>query len=163
MNVHVLVVANRTATSEELVGILAEHARTRSASFELLVPPAAPGAAGRAAAERTLEEALERFTAAGLKATGRVGTDTDVVIAVCEAYDPRAHDEVIVSTLPASASNWTRGNVPARVARTTDALVHHVVVHEPRPARTPTAPPERASSGVLAPLIALGYGKHRPV
>ena len=160
---HVLVVANRTATSEQLVDALRNRTRAGATSFELVVPPAVPGAAGRAAAKEMLDAALERFETAGLQASGRVGTDTDVVIAVCEAYDARRHDEVVVCTLPSSSSNWTRANVPARIARATDALVHHVVASEPLPPREPAPAPARSSDGVLAPLIALGYGRHRAV
>ena len=162
MQTHVLVAANRTATSDELVRALRERATRAPAVFDLVVPLSACGADGRAVAQRTVDEALVRLRDAGLEATGRVGSDTDVVIAVAEAYDPRRHDEIVVSTLPAASSQWLRSNVPARIARATGALVHHVVVHEPRPP-LPASPrrAERPSAGMLTPLLALGYGRRQ--
>ena len=162
MKTHVLVAANRTATSDELIAALRDRAERSPAAFDLVVPPGACGADGKAAAQRTVDEALERLHAAGVEATGQVGCDTDVVVAVAEAYDPRRHDEIVVSTLPAGSSQWLRSNVPGRIARATGALVHHVVVHEPRvplpatPRATDHEPP-----GLLAPLLALGYGRRQ--
>lgn len=162
MKTHVLVVANRTASSDELIGALRERAARGPAQFDLVVPPSVCGAQGRAEMERTVEEAVARLREAGLEASGQVGADTDVVIAVTEAYDPRRHDEIVVSTLPAGSSQWLRSNVPGRIARATGALVHHVVVHEPRvplpatPRATDHEPP-----GLLAPLLALGYGRRQ--
>ncbi len=162
MKTHVLIVANRTATSDELIDALRERADRAPTAFELVVPLGVCGADGRAATRRTVDEAVERLHAAGLEATGRVGDDTDVVVAVAEAYDPRRHDEIVVSTLPASSSQWLRSNVPGRIARATGALVRHVVAHERR--ELPASPPaERApSAGLLTPLLALGYGVRRP-
>ena len=162
MKTHVLVVANRTASSDELIGALRERAARGPAQFDLVVPPSVCGAQGRAEMERTVEEAVARLREAGLEASGQVGADTDVVIAVTEAYDPRRHDEIVVSTLPAGSSHWLTANVPGRIARATGALVHHVVVHEPRPVPAAEPAPKRESPGVLAPLLALGYGARRP-
>jgi hypothetical protein len=159
MKANVLVIANRTAASPDLLAYLLEMAERRAARFELLVPPTVPGPDGRAAAQANLDAALARCEEQGLEASGSVGSDSDPVVAVIEAYDPGRHDEVVVSTLPESASRWLGIDGPHRIQRATGALVHHVVSREPRIVPR-TVPVERKPGpGVLAPLVALGYGR----
>jgi hypothetical protein len=158
MKANVLVVAHRTAASDDLLAALRGRAETSPARFELLVPPARPGAAGREAARTQLEHALARMQEFGLEATGTVGTNDDVVAAVIEAYDPRRHDEVLVSTLPASVSQWLGIDAPARIGRATGALVRHVVSREQRRAVAPVHIERPAGNGVLSPFVVLGWG-----
>ena len=158
MKANVLVVANRTAASDDLLDALRARAGRTPARFELLVPPSRPGPAGREDARRQVETALARYEEFGLEAEGRVGDDADPVFAVLEAYDPAHHDEIVVSTLPLSVSRWMRIDGPARIGRATNALVWHVVAREPRRTPVPVAVQERQSYGLLAPLVALGYG-----
>ena len=157
MKANVLVVANRTAASDDLLAALKARTERAPARFELVVPPVRPGTAGRDGARRRLDSALARMEEFGLEATGRVGTDDDPVVATIEAFDPARHDEVIVSTLPATLSHWLRCDAPARIGRATGALVHHVVSREPRRALPVTHVERRESDGVLAPLVALGW------
>jgi hypothetical protein len=159
MKANVLVIANRTAASPDLLAHLRELAERRAARFELLVPPTVPGADGRAAAQANLDAALARCSEEGLEATGSVGTDSDPVVAVIEAFDPGRHDEIVVSTLPESASSWMGVDGPNRIARATGALVHHVVSAEARAAPAAVHREPRQSDGVLAPLMALAYGR----
>ena len=159
MKANVLVIANRTAASPDLLAHLRELAERRAARFELLVPPTVPGAEGRAAAQENLDAALARFAELNLEATGTVGTDSDPVVAALETYDPARHDEIIVSTLPASASKWLGIDGPHRIGRATGALVHHVVSREPRAAPKPVHIEPKQGPGVLAPLVALSFGR----
>lgn len=160
MKANVLVIANRTAASPDLLAFMCELAERRATRFELLVPPTEPGADGRAGARRNLDAALRGMRDAGLDADGVVGTDSEPVIAAIEAYDPARHDEIVVSTLPASISHWLRCDVEARIARATGALVHHVVAREERAApRVVRLERRRAHNGVLTPLATLGYGR----
>jgi hypothetical protein len=158
MKATVLVVAHRTAASDDLLGALRGRAETSPARFELLVPPMRPGGAGRVAARTQLERALARMHEFGLEATGAVGADDDPVVAVIEAYDPRRHDEVLVSTLPASISHWLGIDAPARIGRATGALVRHVVAREQKRAAVPVHVDKPAGSGVLSPFVVLGWG-----
>lgn len=154
-----LIVANRTAASPELLAFMEERP---DASYELVVPPQTSGPSGRAAAERSLAEALARYAAAGIEdVRGHVATTSDLVVAVIEAYDPSRHDDVVLSTLPAATSRWLAIDGPARVARATGALVHHVVAREPRPEpRIVRRARERElSPGIFAAFEALGYGR----
>src|SRR5512133_2071337 len=106
----VLVVANVTATSKELVDALKERAATESATFSLIVP----AVGGRAAADARLGEALAHLREHGLEVDGSVG-DPDPLVAVTEAWDPKRYDEIIVSTLPPDVSKWLGAGLPHRV------------------------------------------------
>jgi hypothetical protein len=81
----VLVVANVTATSTELVDALKERAAAESATFSLMIP----AVGGRAAADARLGEALAHLREHGLEVDGSVG-DPDPLVAVTEAWDPKA-------------------------------------------------------------------------
>lgn len=159
---HVLVVANRTAGSDELLEALRARAERDRVSFTLLVPATGLGPEAREAAQESMTAALERFTAAGLEVEGMLGGHHPMD-AVVEAWDPQQFDEVIVSTLPGAASKWLLVDLPHRVARHTGVQVTHVLAAEPRPlTRAPM--PERKSQGVLAPLNVLSWGgtRHEP-
>jgi hypothetical protein len=144
-----LVVANVTAGSDELLDCLRERADQGACRFTLVMP--ASGADARA----RLDEALERMRAAGLEnVEGRVG-DPDPVVAVMEVWDPMRFDEVVVSTLPTGSSRWLGLDLPHRLEKLTSVPVRHVVS---RPAREVVAgpPPEHPESfGVLSPLAAV--------
>jgi hypothetical protein len=161
MKATVLVVANRTATSAGLLTCLLQRVERSDTRFDLLVPPTVPGPAGRAEARQNLDEALARFADAGLEVTGRVGGDTDLVVAVIEAFDPARHDEILVSTLPASISHWLGADGPARIARGTGAIVRHVVAERDRPAPRVVHVERPPGHGVLAPFAALAHGGPR--
>ena len=162
MKANVLVVANRTAASPDLIACLRERAERSPARFQMLIPPTSRGEQGRADARRNLDAALAAMRDAGLDVTGEVASDSDPVIAVLEAYDPKRHDELIVSTLPASASHWLRIDGPARIARASGALVRHVESRPPREEPEVAHVEKPKGAGVLAPFVALGFGGRRP-
>lgn len=157
-----LVVASSTADSEELMRALAARAERRSTAFTLLVPTPGPGSAARSEAAGRLERALERARAAGLEIDGMIG-DSDPIVAVSEAYDPRRFDEIIVSTLPKHASHWMRIELPHRVARATGARVIHVQTGVAHPAHAMLLPygPGAPRRGVLAALTPLTWARRR--
>src|SRR5947209_18174821 len=85
---NVLVVANRTAGSEELLEALRERAAQGPAHFHLVVPAtphgvswAADMSAGAEAAEHDLAGAVQRLREIGLDCDGEVG-DPDPIAAV---------------------------------------------------------------------------------
>ena len=154
----VLVVANVTAASDELLAVMRERAERGPAEFTLLLPATGGDSA---AAEQEMERALERMREAGLSVTGKVG-DRDPIVAVHEAWDPRSYDEVVVSTLPTGASRWLQIDLPHRVERITDVPVRHVVSKPaPKPAPTYSPPPKPDHMGLLTPLESLGWGGKR--
>jgi hypothetical protein len=117
---NVLVVANRTAGSDELIDALKRRAERGPMECTLLVP------AGAGAADR-LEAALARLRAEGLDANGHVGVDANPLFSVAEVWDGSVYDEIVVSTFPTGVSHWLNVDLPQRIARLTDAPVEHVV------------------------------------
>src|SRR4051794_26720963 len=101
----VLVVANVTGSSPELIQALTDRAAADPCAFTLLIPATGGGTGGRTAADRRLAEALERMRAEDLEVEGKVG-DPDPVVAVSDIWDPGEFDEAIVSTLPTGSSRW---------------------------------------------------------
>jgi hypothetical protein len=150
MAAHVLVVATVTATSEDLLTALQERARrsTVPVDFTLVMPASSPDPA---ATQPLLDDALARWSEAGLKATGVVG-DADPVQAVNELWKPGGFDEVIVSTLPGQTSRWLRSDVPYRIGRMCDLPVTHVVamsMAKPELHGAPLPPRKREGIGIL--------------
>jgi hypothetical protein len=144
---HVLVVANVTATSEELLAALRERAEQGACSFTLLMPREGSDSGAR------LQEALEAMRAAGLEhVSGRVGVQ-DPIVATMEVWDPMEFDEIVVSTLPTGSSRWLGLDLPRRLEKLTSAPVRHVV-SQPRPELHWERPPEHEHFGVLSPLAA---------
>jgi hypothetical protein len=145
---HVLVVANVTATSEELLQALRLRAERDACRFTLLMPRAGPGT------EQQLAEAIHTMGQAGVKnLSGRLG-DPDPVVAAIEVWDPREFDEIIVSTLPTGVSRWLGLDLPRRLAKLTSVGVQHVVA-QPRLDLHWESPQQREDYGVLSPLAAV--------
>jgi hypothetical protein len=144
---HVLVVANVTATSDELLATLHERAGRGACRFTLVVPRGGPDA------EKRLTEALDAMRAAGLERVGGHVGDRDPVVAAMEAWDPMRFDEIVVSTLPTGTSRWLGLDLPRRLGKLTGVPVHHVVSQPPADVHW-ERPAERERYGVLSPLAA---------
>jgi hypothetical protein len=137
---HLLVVANRTVDSPELLAAIKQRNEQGPVHATMLVPAAW---SERAQAERRLQSAVASLSAGGIQAEGMLG-DADPIVAVQEAWNPGRYDEVVVSTLTEGASRWLQIDLPHRVARLTDCQVKHVAVPERRSEeRSATPPPER--------------------
>jgi nucleotide-binding universal stress UspA family protein len=134
----VLVVANRTAESDELRSALRIRAQEGPATFTLLVPATPHGVAwaadmhsGAPEAEEQLQRAVEGLRAEGLEVDGKLG-DPDPVAAVQDEVNFESYDDVVVSTLPTHLSKWLKLDLPHRVERATGLPVRHVVSSEPK-------------------------------
>ena len=128
----VLVVASRTADSDELHAALLERQAEGAIRATLLAPATwevSDSHGGRESAQRRVNSARARLREAGLEVEGLVG-DADPIAAVEATWDPTRFDEVIVATLPAQLSRWLRLDLPRRVERITGLKVRHVVAHE---------------------------------
>lgn len=157
---NILVLANVTAASEELVSALEARAEREPTSYTLIVP-ATPFGGGRAAATEQLAAAIEQLRERGLEVDGSVGA-ADPIVAVTDAWDPKRHDEIIVSTLPMSLSKWMHAGLPERIAKVTDAPVTHVTSQPPKPAVETVGPRVRDDPGaVMGPLSVLAWGGHK--
>jgi hypothetical protein len=144
---NVLVVANVTATSDELLAALGERARRGACRFTLLMPREGTDTQAR------LEQALEAMRAAGLEnVSGRTGA-SDPIVATMEAWDPMQFDEIVVSTLPTGSSRWLGLDLPRRLGKLTSVPVHHVVSQPPAELHW-ERPAEHEHYGVLSPLAA---------
>jgi hypothetical protein len=144
-----LVVANVTAGSDELLDSLRDRAERGACAFTVVMP------ANGAEARKRLDAALTRMREAGLHVEGKVG-DPDPVVAVMDIWDPMKFDEIIVSTLPSDSSRWMGLDLPHRLEKLTSVPVRHVV-SKPPPAEAPTGPPPEhpQKMGVLSALGAL--------
>jgi len=101
----------------------------------------------RDAAQVRLDLALTVLHELGFEATGEVG-DSDPFQATMDAIGERKPDEIVISTLPATASGWLRRDLVERVAEASGIAVQHVIsdIDEENRRRTtrrwwwPTAP-----------------------
>jgi len=159
MAANVLVVANLTAGSQDLLDALKHRAERSPIRITLVMPAQGPGLGGRDAVRERLDEALEKMRAAGLEADGAIG-DADPMEAVAECFDPTRHDEAIVCTLPGRSSKWLQHDFPHRVARFTGVPVTHVVADDMRPAPA-TSPAPVHEREPLGPLSVLAWGGRR--
>src|SRR5215204_717522 len=142
----VLVVANVTASSEELLDALQQRSNSGACRFTLVMP-----GSGR----DRLDAALERMREAGLEnVEGSVG-DPDPVVAVMDVWDPMKFDDIVVSTLPTGSSRWMGLDLPHRLEKLTSVPVRHVVSQPPAPKVHTEPVPEKPRYGPLAPFAAL--------
>ena len=129
-----LVIANETLGGRALLELVRERASSQSPlSVRIVVPQNGPrhGSviyvdAVRDAAQARLDLALAFLAKDGIEATGAVG-DPDPFQATIDAIDDRRPDEIVISTLPVSASGWLRRDLIERVAATAGLPVEHVV------------------------------------
>ncbi len=135
----VLIVANRTATTDDLMETVRRHADARPSTFHLLVPATPrglhrvvdPEVAGRDEAAAQLELALERLReAAGADVTGHVG-DADPMAAISDTLHAREVDEIIISTLPRRLSRWMHLDLPSKVRGLGRPVVHVEAIRPP--------------------------------
>jgi hypothetical protein len=110
----ILIVAHRTAAAPGLLAEVRARAASGPARFTLLVPRPYWDPDTEEAAV-TLELAIPSLEeAAGEHVEALIG-DSDPAVAVREAFEHEAFDEVIVSTLPARVSRWLHRDLPSRV------------------------------------------------
>src|SRR3954452_13459145 len=105
----ILVVANRTAATPEVLAAVSRHAREQPTGFVLLIPDASQSKHTDWTLERALP-LLER--AAGGPVEGLTGTSGDPFDAIRSAIANSQYDGVILSTLHKTASRWLRRGLP---------------------------------------------------
>ncbi len=133
----VLVVANRTAESPELLEALRSRTVRGPCEFTLLVPSTPHGIAWAADMHAGGDEAEAHRTAfvtelrdEGLDvADARVG-DPDPLAAIQDECNFHDYDELIVSTLPLKLSKWLHLDLPSKAEAATGLPVTHVVGSE---------------------------------
>ncbi len=148
--VRVLVVANRTVDSSELIAALRQRAARSPVGFTLLVPAVPRGLswavdmkAGGPEAELRARTGALHMRSCGLEIEAAMVGDPDPLAAVGDALISNRFDEVVVATLPHGVSHWLRLSLPQRVQRLTELPVVHVTAH-PRHVRRGSRPRELA-------------------
>jgi hypothetical protein len=124
---NVLVVANETVISQELLDRVKARAAAGPASF-LIVAPQSDDLQNPEAARR-LRRALSELRSVGIDAHGQVVHPDPFTAALEATYDERV-DEIIVSTFPRDRSGWLRRDLVERLRRETGLQVDHVVSEE---------------------------------
>jgi hypothetical protein len=114
--VKVLVVAHHTAATPSLLDAIKERTKQGPARFHLVVPRQPhgmnklvnPQESGEDVARRVLGDALPKLSdAAGTEVTGSLG-DSEPLMAIEDAINLGAYDEIIISTLPLGISRWLK-------------------------------------------------------
>ena len=133
----VLVVANQTAESEELLAALKARSDEGPAEFTVLIPATPHGVAwaadmfaGEEGARGHRDAMVERLRSIGLDVKEAKVGDPDALAAVQDEVAFHDYDEVIVSTLPLHVSKWLRVDLPRKVKAATGLPVTHVVASE---------------------------------
>jgi hypothetical protein len=121
---NVLVIANQTVLSEELLGRIRERAAAGPASFLIVAPQ--DDEEEHADADRRLRLALTQLRGEGIDAHGQIAHPDPYTAARQVANDERV-DEIIVSTFPGERSGWLRRDLVRRLAKDTGLPVDHVV------------------------------------
>ena len=120
-----LVIANQTVASPELVSWLKERAEDGPRRFVIVVPQdSGEGHAVREARER-LRTLLRSLRGEKLLAGGMIG-HPDPYIATMNAVDFFHISEIVISTLPETASKWVADKLVERVEKATAKPVQHV-------------------------------------
>jgi nucleotide-binding universal stress UspA family protein len=148
-----LIVANQTLASPTLAAAVAERVAGGDAGFHVVVPASPVHHGGltwdedeaRSAAQRRLEDVLERLRTMGISATGEVGCK-DPVDAIHDALRGREIDEIILSTLPVRVSRWLGQDVPSKLRRTVEVPVV-VVIAPDEPAAVAAESGSNAGTG----------------
>ena len=130
----ILVVANETLSGRKLRELLDQKAKVNpSLQVRLVIPQSRPRRGSviyvqsvRDAAQVRLELALTLLEELGFEASGEVG-DSDPFHATMDAIAERKPDEIVISTLPATASGWLRRDLVERVAEASGIAVQHVI------------------------------------
>jgi hypothetical protein len=121
---NILVVANRTVLSDELLGRIRKRAAQGKAAF-LIVAPQGDGEE-HDDADRRLRLALSELRGEGVDAHGQI-VHPDPYTAAMHVFNDERVDEIIVSTLPGEKSGWLRRDLIERLRKDTGLTVDHVI------------------------------------
>jgi len=129
---NVLVVANETVLSEQLLAAIRQRAAQGQSSFLIVCPQSDPAGSEHhhPEAERRLRAALSELRAEGIDAHGQIAHPDPYVAALETIHDERV-DEAIVSTFPGERSGWLRRDLVGRLRADAGVPIQHVVADVP--------------------------------
>jgi hypothetical protein len=120
---NVLVIANQTVVSDELLERIRKRAVKGPTSFLIVAPQ--DDEEEHADADRRLRRALSELRGEGIDAHGQVVHPDPYTAARQVVHDERV-DEIIVSTFPGEKSGWLRRDLVQRLRKDTGLPVEHV-------------------------------------
>jgi hypothetical protein len=130
-----LVVANRTASGDELLEALKAKAQTKEHGeagrlYLVIVPQERGDAAATRRGRKRLALVIDRLRNAGLFASGMTG-DPDPYTATINALQSFRVDDIVISTLAVTKSGWLRADLVERVRNASGKEVEHIVQRDP--------------------------------
>jgi hypothetical protein len=121
---NVLVIANQTVVSPELLERIRDRAGKSKVAFLIVAPQGDDEE--HSDADRRLRLALTELRGEGINAHGQIVHPDPYTAAVNAVHDERV-DEIIVSTFPGEKSGWLRRDLVSRLRKDTQLPVEHVV------------------------------------
>jgi hypothetical protein len=121
---NVLVIANQTVVSPELLDRIRRRAGQGDVAFLIVAPQSDDEP--HPEADRRLRRALTELRGEGIEAHGQVVHPDPYTAARHAVHDERI-DEIIVSTFPGEKSGWLRRDLVQRLRKDTGLPVDHVV------------------------------------
>ena len=125
---NVLVIANQTVLSHELLDRIRKRAVKGDASFLIVAPQS--DEEEHVDAGRRLRLALTQLRGEGIEAHGQV-VHPDPYTATLHIVNDERVDEIIVSTFPGEKSGWLRRDLVQRLRKDTGLPVEHVISAQP--------------------------------
>jgi GABA permease len=133
----VLIVANQTATSSELIHELQQQTKHGDVDFHLVVPALnshlrhwlSDTDDAVSAARRRGEDALAVLKSHGLPVSVEIG-DSVPLLAIGDALSQFQADEIVISTPPPNRSHWLEHNLVELARNRFDVPVRHVIADE---------------------------------
>jgi nucleotide-binding universal stress UspA family protein len=144
-NQRILVVANETATGQELHNTVRAFVVDPAARVHVVAPALnsrmrhwfSDSDAAQAAAEARLAECLGQLSDLGLAVEGHVG-DEDPLQAIADALVTFHATELVIATHPEARSNWLTRDLVGRALLCFGLPTVHVVVDRPPPPLQPS-------------------------
>jgi hypothetical protein len=131
---NVLVIANQTVLSDELLNRIRKRAAQGKAAFLIVAPQ--DDDEQHDDADRRLRLALSDLRGEGIVAHGQI-VHPDPYTAAMHAVNDERIDELIVSTFPGERSGWLRRDLVERLRKDTKLPVDHVISPVPQKVEAP--------------------------
>jgi sugar/nucleoside kinase (ribokinase family) len=126
---NILVIANQTVLSTELLDRIRSRAGESKAAFLIVAPQGDDEQ--HEDADRRLRRALSDLRSEGIDAHGQIVHPDPYTAALHVVNDERV-DEIIVSTFPGERSGWLRRDLVERLRKDTSLPVDHVISPVPQ-------------------------------